>query len=35
MYEQLDTPLGSVIQEMIDGNAITQMQIDKWKHDLR
>lgn len=35
MYELLDTPLGSVIQEMINGNVITQMQIEKWKHDLR
>ena len=35
MYELLDTSLGTVIQEMINGNVTTQMQIGKWKHDLR
>ena len=35
MYELLDTPLGPVIQELLDGTIHDQNQIDKWKHDLR
>ena len=35
MYELLETPLGPIIQELLDGAIHTQKQLDKWKHDLR